>query len=190
MLWLAALGTSIITTAVFSIRSTRPAPPDLGDPATWMLIKKDVHRDVQVRVYAVQRVSTTWDPHDAAQNKIIIRSRLGEHQFRWPSGYDFAGGWSEIFHGHDGSVAVVLFGSENVARVVTFANDRFVFRPKKAELVVDGGLTYTETEHGGLEFELREPEQADTGNVHVWRWTPGSGFSKTVHLLAPANDRR
>lgn len=173
-LWLVALIAAVLCTAFVTVRSTRPAPPDLGNAATWMLIKKDAHKNTEVRVYVVERVSSTWDPHDVAQNKIVVTSNTTDHEFRWPDNIDFAGGWCEIVHGQDGAIAVVLFGNENVVRVVAFINGRFVFRRKYDELVTDGALTYAATGLGGLAFEVRQADRRGD----LWRWVSDSGFSK------------
>jgi hypothetical protein len=172
-LWLLALVVAVAVTAIVAIQSTRPAPPDPSNDETWILVKKDVQSDTEVRVYVVEHRSTTWDPHDLAQNKIVVTSRTVERQFNWPSDQNFAGGWCEVIHGRDGSIAIILFGSEKVVRVVAFINGRFVFRPQNDELVSDGALTYTAGQLGELVFEVREADRRG-----AWQWTPRTGFRK------------
>lgn len=175
-LWLLALVVGVVLTAIVATRSTRPAPPDLNDENAWMLVKKDVQSDTEVRVYVAENISTTWDPHDIAQNKIVVRSGTKERQFRWPSGQNFAGGWCEVLRGRDGSIAVVLFGGENVARVVALVDGGFVFRRQDDELISDGALTYTAIQPGELVFNVREAEP----HGDLWQWTTRTGFKKVT----------
>ena len=181
LIWPAAMVVVVVITATVVAHVMRPTPPDLGDANTWMLLKNDIQDDIQVKVYVARRLSTTWDPYDLAQNKIVVRTASGVHEFQWPYNYEYAGSWCEIVHGPNTSIAVVLLAGENVVRVVSFVSGRFSFRPVKDELLRDHELAIVPKQTTDLAFDIREvtpPGGRQAGGN--WRWTPETGFIRVA----------
>jgi hypothetical protein len=167
----------VVIVAIVVVHVMRPEPPDLGDENTWMLLKNDIQDDIQVKVYVAKRLSTTWDPYDLTQNKIVVRTASGVHEFQWPYNYEYAGAWCEIVHGPNTSIAVVLFERENAVRVVSFVGGHFSFRPAKDRLLGDHDLAIVSQQTANLTFEIREViQRRGLQAVGKWRWTPESGF--------------
>lgn len=165
---------AVAAVAVTAIWVARPARPDLDDPGTWTLTRATGSSAGDVRVYSFRHDSTTWDPYDVRQNKILISPLEGgpEKQFMWTSSDPFAGSWCEVVDTGGGAIHVILLDGENAARVVAFRAGRFAYRPKRDELLSPCPLRFLADElprRVVLSCVNRSPERA-------WVWTPAEGF--------------
>ena len=182
LFFLFAMAVVAACTAAVVLHITRPTPPDLNAPGVWMLVKATRIGVYHVSVYTFEHQSTTWDPYDVEQNKIVVETGGVRREFRWPYNEEYAAGWCELIDGNDGSIAFVLLGSETSVRVVRFAKGEFVFRPRTDELLSDRELEYERPLDGTLRFIMREINYTSRSGEHTlskaWEWTPTNGFAE------------
>lgn len=162
-----------------TVRATRPNAPDLTDSNEWTLIKSAAvaQPPVDVRVFFLRHRSSTWDPYDVNQNKIVVTAMNGERKFIWPKNNTFAAGWCELFEPNDQSIAIVLFENENAVRIVQFSNGQFSFRSAKDELISPLPLKYDDLDRDGQPEFVGSSGSVGSGAVgRVWRWSEADGF--------------
>ena len=191
--WAAALIVVAALSAYGTRTIMRPEPPDLNVAGDWTLIKAIDTDKVHVAAYMYKRESTTWDPYDVRQNKLIVDAEGSRYEFRWPQGYEYAAAWCELVQERDGSLAIVLFESATVVRVVTFMDRRFVFRPQKDALVAENEFVYEGPSHeGGSGFVIRDVRRTmreKPATTQEWQWTSNTGFQRINHRSAAPPDR-
>ena len=169
-----ALAAAVVFGTAYSL--TRPTPPNLSNINEWTLVKAAYvnlpPRGLDLKVYLYKRDSTESDPYDVRQNKIVVQEGDSRVEFMWPSEYDFAGAWVEVFQRSERSIAIVLFDGEYAARVVSYEAGAFRYRVREDELISPRPLRYERSR--GVET----PRFIDPSTGASWRWNAAAGFER------------
>lgn len=115
------------------------------------------------------------------QNKILVESAGRKYEFQWEDSLTYAAKTADVLDlDQDGRKEFVML-SGGSARVVSFVDGRFIFRPQQDELFFAEGDLAIVAESSPRYFAIVKPsEMGTTGPItEVARWNSTRGFLNT-----------